>query len=98
MDVKHGLWPAALAASLFLAAPSWGAGKDDTSTNAKGRSAATASHSSDAAQQPGAQNHTQGEVNEKCLREDPRKHPADVACATLKSKRHPKMASHANSG
>ena len=98
MDMKQGLLPAALAASLFFAVPAWAATKQAAGTNAKDQAAASSTQSSGTAQQQGAQNHDQGEVNEKCLREDPRKHPADVACAKLKSKRHPKMTSHSHTG
>ena len=97
MDMKQGLLPAALAATLFFALPAWGAAKDAASASAKDQASAS-TQSSVTARKQGAQNHEQGEVNEKCLREDPRKHPADIACSKLKSKRHPKMTSHANSG
>jgi len=96
MDMKHALAPAAFAASMFLAAPAWSAAPDDMGTSAKDRASATQTASAE--HQSGAQNHTQGEVNEKCLREDPRKHPADVACAKLKSKRHPKVAADSPAG
>jgi hypothetical protein len=78
--------PAAIAAA-FLALPAWSASSSSDSKNAAPtrQSERAVSGASSA-----VQNHTQGDVDYDCLREDARKHPADIPCSKTQSMRHPK--------